>query len=1036
MYKRFRLPLESQWPPVRSERFVPLALSLQDGPHLQQGIRSVVKQTMSGEVDQKVKESNSMELGQILSPQNSEQQVKTVLMEGAPGIGKTAVSITICKEWTSGRLFQNFKILLLWPLKDPNLHAFKSLDELFVHDSEEVTQSVARIVKREGGRDVLFVLDGWDELPQHIARNRYFFLLDLIRGKKLPFSSVIVTTRPIQSQYLLQASMFDRRIEVCGFSHGSIIQYIERCFEHQPKTATMLLKSLEQRPDIETICYIPMNCAIVSYVYAQLSKLPATLTQFYSYLTLNSLLRNIQLRGETEEIQLTEILNLTELPEEMGKLYMALCELAFRGLWVNTYTYSRKDIAAVCRSTPRIVANIDNLGILQAINVFHSTGVEVSFHFLHSTLQEFMAAQYLANLDVTEQIYYIEKYLRYASFDMVWQFYCGITAEKTMVQVNIIPVFEKKVEEITWWDTEEAGTLSPSSSYENMSTDDEVDSGGASEEPNTKPIAPAELQISQSNEEQSTLAPTDSFTPETTQSHQVTETPLTCQSLSVEECSPPSTLISVEVPNLEVTGDVVGSRGPQDLGNLSGVKLQVSKATSELAFKATPSMLDRRDKRELLFILRCLYESQNQTLCSRIAKCCHNQLIFRFALSATDTNALGYLVSKSKKSWRLHFKGCDLGAEHIRTLQHQIQLSKGHDKIQALTLCNNPMDASFLQELIKIAPALKSLAELCLRANKLGDEDAQLLVPLISQAISLTHLDLSDNEISDKGIHFICRSFNMCCNLTELDLSCNRLTERTAVNLANIMTGLGTIQHLDLGTNQIGDRGTEIICSAMFGDHSLKYLNLSNNGISPEGAAYIATAISGHTCIETLVLHSNAIGTGGADLIFSALISNHSLQRLAMCGCDIDYNLQLQITMHCALSQAKSLHKLELAFNSLGSEGVSTIIKVIQTGSTNITHLSIADNGISPEVLVELGELLIESNLHHISLTASELCFDSENVDTFMQFLMWSNELQSVDIYEVGSEKWELEKNFKAINTDRKNNGLKKILTTYYSVDE
>ena len=1000
---------------------------------MQQGIRSVVEQTMSG----KVKGTNSMELGQILSPQNPEQQVKTVLMEGAPGIGKTAVSITICKEWTLGRLFQNFKILLLWSLKDPILHAFKSLDELFFHDSEEITQSVAKVVKREGGRNVLFVLDGWDELPQHIARNRYFFLLDLIRGKKLPFSSVIVTTRPIQSQYLLQASMFDRRIEVCGFSHSSIIQYIERCFEHQPQTATKLLKSLDQRPDIETICYIPMNCAIVSYVYAQFSKLPATLTQFYSYLTINSLLRNIQLRGEAEEIQLTEIRNLTELPEEMGKLYMALCELAFRGLWVNTYTYSRKDIAAVCRSTPRIIANIDNLGILQAINVFHSTGVEVSFHFLHSTLQEFMAAQYLANLDVTEQMYYIEKYLRYASFNMMWQFYCGITAEKTLIQVNIIQVFEKKVEEITWWDTEKAGTLSPSSSYENISSDDdEIYSGGGSKEPsivNTKPNAPAEP--SQIDEAHSTLGPTDSFTPVTIPSQHVGPPSPTCQSLSVEERSPPPTSMSVQVPDLEAMGDVVGSREQQDLGYLSGVKLHISKATSELV-KLSPSMVDRREKRELLFILRCLYESQNQTFCSRIAKCCHNQLIFRFALSATDTNALGYLVSKSKKIWRLHFKGCDLGAEQIRTFQHQVQLSKGHDKIQALTLCKNPTDASLLQELMKMAPALKSLCELSLRANKLDDEDAHLLVPLLSQAVSLTRIDLSDNEISDKGMQIMCRSFSMCFNLTELDLSYNRLKETTAENLAGVMTGLGTIQHLDLRTNQIGDRGTEIICSAMFRDHSLKYLDLSNNGISHEGAAYIATAISAHTCLETLVLHSNAIGTGGADLIFSALISNHSLQRLAMCECDIDYNLQLQMTLHCALLQAKSLHKLELAFNNLGSEGVSTIIKVILTGSTNITHLSIADNGISSEVLVELGELLIESNLHHISLTASELGFDSENADTFMQFLTWSNELQSIDIYEVGSEKWELKEYFKAINTDRKNNGLKKICTTYYFVNE
>ena len=87
MYRRFRLPLDSQWPPVRSESFVPISLSVirGDGP------------------------KEYLKLGDIFSG-NEQRPVSTVLIEGAPGIGKTATSLTICKDWTSGEHLKTFDI--------------------------------------------------------------------------------------------------------------------------------------------------------------------------------------------------------------------------------------------------------------------------------------------------------------------------------------------------------------------------------------------------------------------------------------------------------------------------------------------------------------------------------------------------------------------------------------------------------------------------------------------------------------------------------------------------------------------------------------------------------------------------------------------------------------------------------------------------------------------------------------------------------------------------------------------------------------
>ena len=164
MYRRFHLPLDNQWPPVRSESFIPISLS-------------VVRDNAP---------KKWLELSEILDG-GDQGQISTVLIEGAPGIGKTATSLTICKEWTSGEKFKSFDILLFWSMKDQSLHNMKSIDELFFHDSDEVSCSVAREVKRESGKGVLFVFDGWDELPPKVSRDRNFFIFDIIKGKRFPF---------------------------------------------------------------------------------------------------------------------------------------------------------------------------------------------------------------------------------------------------------------------------------------------------------------------------------------------------------------------------------------------------------------------------------------------------------------------------------------------------------------------------------------------------------------------------------------------------------------------------------------------------------------------------------------------------------------------------------------------------------------------------------------------------------------------------------------------------------------------------------
>jgi len=416
------MPLDGQWPPVHASDYIPLILSLSDF-NSEQVLTSKIHKILKGEVYHL--SNNLISFENIFKP-DGEDDINSILVQGSPGIGKTAFSLTVCKKWAGNNCFSQFSIVILWALRDPQIASFTSAEDLFFHDSKEVSEAVVKEVKHSGGKGVLFVLDGWDELPSKFTESRSScFFLKLIEGKELPYSSVIVTSRNISSQTFLRQNCFHRTIDILGFSKDYIQQYIQKCFSKAPEDRKQLLQQLEERPDIQSICYVPMNCSIVCYVYSCKKALPSTLTGLYSLLAKNSLIRNVDLRSK----ELKEA-DFDHLPDEVNKLFLSLCKLSYHGLTISRYTYSREDVAAACKASSDIVVDVDKLGVLQAVNVFHSEGVSSSFHFLHSTVQDFMAASYIASLSEKDLLIVVQSHFSRLSFEMVWEFYCGLAAGK------------------------------------------------------------------------------------------------------------------------------------------------------------------------------------------------------------------------------------------------------------------------------------------------------------------------------------------------------------------------------------------------------------------------------------------------------------------------------------------------------------------------------------------------------------------------------------------------------------------------------
>ena len=118
-------------------------------------------------------------------PATSESFDRVVLVEGAPGVGKSTFAWEFCRMWERGEIAQQYQLVLLLRLREERISNAKSLEDLIYHPSMEVCQTVKRELEYNLGVNTLIILEGFDELPDRCRKDGSIFM-DLIAGKLLP----------------------------------------------------------------------------------------------------------------------------------------------------------------------------------------------------------------------------------------------------------------------------------------------------------------------------------------------------------------------------------------------------------------------------------------------------------------------------------------------------------------------------------------------------------------------------------------------------------------------------------------------------------------------------------------------------------------------------------------------------------------------------------------------------------------------------------------------------------------------------------
>ena len=348
-----------------------------------------------------------------------------MLIEGAPGVGKTVLCRRFCKDWGAGNILQQFSIV--WPLhlRDEEIAKAKSIEDLFQLGNKQLQEEMVQYIEMMDGEEALLICDGFDKLSLK-KRAEHSLFLDIIRGKVLPQCSVIVTSRPYASLNL-QLESFTHHVEVVGFTEKQIKKCIRRNIPDSVK-AKELTDQLKQRLDILSLCYSPLNCAIILYVYRQSEYvLPATLTQLYTLYILHTLKRSAEIHYKS--LDPDTIKDLNQLPEPMKHPFKALCEVAFDGLVEDQLGFDVSRLPLSLQQCPAVKGTKPELlGLMSGSKSFEGLEKNLSYQFTHLTVQEYLAAWHThTKLSAKEQSKLFQEKLNDQRFRMMLLFLAGIT---------------------------------------------------------------------------------------------------------------------------------------------------------------------------------------------------------------------------------------------------------------------------------------------------------------------------------------------------------------------------------------------------------------------------------------------------------------------------------------------------------------------------------------------------------------------------------------------------------------------------------
>ena len=395
-YKARALAPADKYLPTLQAPYINLAM-IKRGRHGNDVRDEFTRRTLHGGVDQILASKTPINIEDLLVPEEgSSDPARFVLVEGPPGIGKSTFAWEVCRRWDEIESLRNYHTVVLLKLREKWVLNATKLSDLFRYPSDpELSTAIAKDLSETHGRNLLLVLDGFDEVSHSFHETSA--IKSILCRQLLPECTIILTTRPSAKHTLESVCQppVDKHVEIIGFTKEERVRYITEVFSKEPELEVNFLKYMFLVPHIKSMMYIPLNCAIIAQVYYESQQsshhlaIPRTRTQLYKALTRSLLVRHMKIKESNREYSgmLPEGLN----KEDMEK-FKVLAKFAFDSYHCKgkskKVTFFKEDIPE----------GLVHFGFMnESTEMYAGKGVEQTCSFLHLSLQEYLAAWHLAH---------------------------------------------------------------------------------------------------------------------------------------------------------------------------------------------------------------------------------------------------------------------------------------------------------------------------------------------------------------------------------------------------------------------------------------------------------------------------------------------------------------------------------------------------------------------------------------------------------------------------------------------------------------
>ncbi|XP_065885615.1 protein NLRC5-like isoform X2 [Dysidea avara] len=410
---------EDTWPPDQPKDYTPLVLIQHQEQRTKEQDKEMAKLTQTGDIDsiasgqlvpkhhrkldsqetlQHVLNTSTVtkQVAEILTPLEESDGKRFVLIEGAPGIGKSFLLKHIACQWGKKLLLSMFKIVFLVCLRDPNIWSITSISDLLKifckgytdKRTDEISTACGDYLLANGGKDITLLLDGYDELPENLKKNH--LITDILNRTTLPLCGIVVSSRPHASVSLRKLAVV--RVDILGFTEQERQHYIEQSVKGNPHQIKELTQYLHHHPTISSVCFAPLNMTILLFLYQLGIPLPNNSTELHHHFIFQTIRRHLAKSGHPLPDTIT---GLTTLPKPYKKIVKQLAKFSLEALNNNKLVFTYEHIRAACPDMVATPGGTNGFGLLQAVQHFSLTGKTTTFNFLHLTIQEYLAANYI-----------------------------------------------------------------------------------------------------------------------------------------------------------------------------------------------------------------------------------------------------------------------------------------------------------------------------------------------------------------------------------------------------------------------------------------------------------------------------------------------------------------------------------------------------------------------------------------------------------------------------------------------------------------